>query len=117
MLTKGAVTKPQLFLLKPGFGPDANLFCPDCALVAGYLHYQPHLRDQLDIRHIGFERPRPALVALLGEALQNSPVLVFGPGETPEGVALSAATGRAYINDGKQICTWLGRRFGALTPS
>lgn len=108
--------KPQLFLLSPGYGESADQFCPDCALVEGFFVYQPALKARVDVHYIDFARPRQALVRLLGEELQNSPALVFPEGETPEGVNL-APTGRAYLNDGRAICRWLGSRFGGLIPS
>ncbi|UTA46903.1 DUF3088 domain-containing protein [Simiduia sp. 21SJ11W-1] len=111
-----APAKPKLFLLKPGYGDDANQFCPDCALVLGYFQYEPAMAQAVEIELIAFARPRAPLVALLGEALQNSPALVFPDGVRPAGVAV-ADTGRAYINDGRAICRWLGNNFGGMTPS
>lgn len=109
--------KPKLFLLAPHYGPDANQFCPDCALVLGYFHYEPAMAAVVDIQTIAFERPRTVLVETLGEALQNCPALVFPAGVEPEGVAISPITGRAYLNDGRAICRWLGITFGAMVPS
>lgn len=111
------ITKPKLFLLKPGYGEDANQFCPDCALVLGYFEYEPAMRSVVAIELIDFERPRAPLVSLLGEALQNSPALVFPENVHPDGVAVSQVTGRAYINDGRAICRWLGQTIGGMTPS
>lgn len=109
-------SKPQLFLLKPGYGEARNQFCPDCALVEGFFVYQPALKALVDFHYIEFTRPRMALVTLLGEALQNSPALVFPEGVYPDDVAVSE-TGRAYLNDGRAICTWLGRLANGLIPS
>ena len=109
--------KPQLFLLKPGYGKAADQFCPDCALVMGYFDYQPHMREHVDIKLIDFDRPRHDLVKLLGEHLQNSPALIFSEGEQPQDISLSENTKRAYINDGRAICQWLGQTYGGLVPS
>jgi hypothetical protein len=111
------MSKPKLFLLKPNYGPDGDQFCPDCALVLGYFHYEPAMQAVLEVELIDFARPRSALVALLGEELQNCPALVFPEGIQPAGVAIASATGRAYLNDGRAICTWLGQTFGGLVPS
>ena len=108
--------KPQLFLLKPGYGDNADQFCPDCALVEGFFTYQPALKAAVDFHYIDFVRPRQALVQLLGEALQNSPALVFPDGQVPGGVNV-APNGRGYLNDGRAICRWLGQRFDGLVPS
>ena len=109
--------KPQLYLLKPGYGSDRNMFCPDCALVEGFFVYHPQLKAEVDFIYIEFDRPRARLVALLGEDLQNSPALVFADSEHPTGIARSQVTGRAYINDGRAICRWLASQFGGLVPS
>lgn len=111
------MAKPQLYLLTPGYGERDHQFCPDCALVEGYFVYQPALRAQVERINTGFDKPRAALVALLGEELQNCPALVFAEGDAPTGVARSPHTGRAYINDGRTICRWLGENFGGLVPS
>ncbi|AFU98471.2 DUF3088 family protein [Simiduia agarivorans] len=108
--------KPQLFLLTPGYGESENQFCPDCALVEGFFVYQPALKAMVDFHYIAFTRPRAPLVQLLGEALQNSPALVFPEGIYPEGVPV-ADSGRAYLNDGRAICTWLGNQAKGLIPS
>lgn len=106
--------KPQLYLLKPGFGDKADQFCPDCALVMGYFSYLPELLEQVELHLIDFERPRAELVELLGEDLQNSPSLVFAQGEQPEGASVSSITGRAYINDGRAICRWFGLNYNGF---
>lgn len=111
------MVKPQLFLLTPGYGAQGHQFCPDCALVEGYFQYQPALRDKVQRVYTDFERPRSALVQLLGEQLQNCPALVFAEGEQPAGAARSPVTGRAYLNDGRAICRWLGENYGGLVPS
>ncbi len=112
-----APIKPKLFLLKPGYGDEGNQFCPDCALVLGYLQYEPAMASVVDIELIDFTRPRQQLVTLLGEDLQNSPALIFPEGVLPNDVSVSSITGRAYLNDGRAICHWLGSTFGGLVPS
>lgn len=108
--------KPQLFLLHPGYGPELNQFCPDCALIEGYFTYQPQLRETVEIVRISFDRPRAQLLTLLGEALQNCPALIFAEGDLPDGVAVSPM-GRAYINDGRAISRWLGEHHNGMIPS
>jgi hypothetical protein len=75
------------------------------------------MREYVDIQLISFDKPRAVLVELLGEKLQNSPALVFSEDERPEGVAVSEITARAYINDGRAICQWLGLTYGGFIPS
>lgn len=111
------MSKPQLFLLRPGYGEDGAFFCPDCALMEGFFVYHPDLKAEVQFEYIDFERPRAALVSLLGEDLQNSPALVFAEGQQPAGASVSPETGRAYLNDGRAICHWFGEHFGARVPS
>lgn len=70
--------KAILFLLPPAFdvAGEGPWFCPDCAPIEGLLASYPLLKGALDIRYVArFERPRPEMVALLGEAHQGCPTL------------------------------------------
>lgn len=110
--------RDTLFLLAPDFTEGGDrFFCPGSALVEGMLGFYPQLREQLDVRYIGFPRPRQAVVELLGEAHQGCPVLVLagdspGPGTLPHG----EAGGRRFINDERAICEYLAARFGTGRP-
>ncbi|MFM8707616.1 MAG: DUF3088 family protein [Planctomycetia bacterium] len=73
--------KPILFLLKSGFldpqhGPG-GFYCPECATIAGLLWYYPDVAAKLDVRLVDAPRPRPDVVALVGEETQSCPVLVL----------------------------------------
>jgi len=62
--------RPLLFLLEPSF-PDPGVgsglfFCPHCATVEGILAYYPAVRERLDVRHVAFQRPRAAVIEVLG---------------------------------------------------
>lgn len=75
----------KLFLLKPDFqdinqSAENNYFCPPCTLIEGLLSFYPRLRNELEVHYVDFERPRPAIVDLIGEANQSCPVLVLGDG-------------------------------------
>lgn len=75
----------KLFLLKPDFqdinrNADVKYFCPPCALIEGVLSFYPQLRNQLEVTYVDFVRPRPAIIALIGEANQSCPVLVLEDG-------------------------------------
>lgn len=111
--------KPVLFLLKPGFFDDKGgpFFCPDCAVVEGFLTYAPEVVDRLDIRRIDSPRPRKAIVDLIGVANQGCPVLVLDDahGLPVEGYR-SEETGRIFICGNTRICEFLGRTFGAVRP-
>ena len=111
--------RPTLFLLAPGFddGIGGSFFCPDCAMVEGFLRYNPNIEAALDVRRIAFTRPRADVVALLGEAHQGCPTLVLPEvnGQVAE-ASVSTQTGRTFIADGKPICAYLAKVFGVPLP-
>ena len=95
--------RDSLFLLRPGFadpklGPD-RYYCVECAALEGLLTFDTRLAGRLDVQRIEFERPRPALVALLGTEHQNCPTLVLAQPPEPgaPGVQMSNSTGRAFV--------------------
>lgn len=117
--------RDQLFLLAPDF-KDARhgerpFFCPETAMVEGMLAFYPKLRAQVDIHYIGFEKPRTAIVALLGEGMQGCPILVMGDESLvafpahPE-VRVGESSGQAYISKDIEICRYLAHRYGAGIP-
>ena len=117
--------RDQLFLLTFDF-PDARhgdrlFFCPETALVEGMLASYPKLRAQIDIHYIGFEKPRLAIVALLGEAVQNCPMLVMGEEslvafEPRPDISVGESSGQAYVAKDIDICRYLAHRYGVGVP-
>ena len=108
-----------LFLLNPGFfdGDKGPYFCPHSAALQGLLAYVPDLEARLDVRRVDFRRPRPDIVALLGEENQNTPVLVLDDSEaTPPGARVSATTGRAFIVGDIAISEFLHDAMGIMKP-
>ncbi|MCG8643839.1 MAG: DUF3088 domain-containing protein [Desulfobacterales bacterium] len=110
--------KHTLIMLTPwkenGQGP---YYCPDCALVEGFLAYSPHVRDVVNIISVEFQRPRQMIVDLLGAENQDSPVLVLDETqEIPSCAQKSLTTGKAFINDPRTICEFLGEAFDAVRP-
>jgi len=113
------MSKHTLFLLKPGFydGEEGPFFCPHNAAMEGLLKYVPELESKLDVRRIDFQRPRPEVVALLGEENQGSPVLVVNEAmETPPEARVSETTGRAFFLGEIEISKFLHRDLGILKP-
>lgn len=89
-------------------------YCPDCAQVAGYLSFYPAVERALDIRFVAPPRPRPDIVALLGEAYQGAPVLILAAdAPTVPGIACHEVNGQRFINDPKDILAYLGQRHAA----
>jgi hypothetical protein len=117
--------RDQLFLLTPDFADarhgDHRFFCPESAMVEGMLAFYPKLRAQVDVHYIGFDKPRAAIVALLGEAVQGCPMLVLGEDslaafEPPADVKVGESQGQAYVSKDIEICRYLAHRHGAGIP-
>lgn len=113
------MSKHTLFLLNPAFydGEDGPFFCPHNAAMEGLLIYAPKLQTELDVRRVDFKRPRPGIVALLGEEHQNVPVLVIDETENiPPEAQVSALAGRAFIVGEIEISRFLHRTLGTVKP-
>ena len=112
-------TRPILFLLKPGFHNEGKgpYFCPDSALVEGFLAYHASAlpAGALDIQRIDFKKPRAPVVALLGEAAQSCPVLVLDGDDAPES-AKRASSGKRYIDHPIEIARYLAGRYNLSQP-
>ena len=109
-----------LFLLRHDFedGPGAPYYCPECAEINGVLHYYPELRHHLEVRYVDYRRPRPEVVALLGEANQSCPVLVLRD-EAPAGldeVQTSPTGHRRFIAGARGIGRYLSSAYGCGRP-
>jgi hypothetical protein len=115
------VAKDRLYLLKPDFTDGAGAqFCSECAMVEGMLSFYPALRERVDVRYVGFQRPRPDLVAELGPEHQSSPCLVIADAgraaRAPMGVKVQVANGRSFVNDPLQVCEYLAQTYGTGRP-
>ena len=113
------MAKDRLYLLSPGF-EDANIpgggvwICHDCTAMEGYLVQFPHLRDEIEVIHLPFPRPRAVMVDLLGEENQGLPRLVLA--EPSDGPEVQRAKGRHFIADSRPIMRYLAARYGAAPP-
>lgn len=79
----------------------------------------PVLRDKLEIEHVKFPRPRPAIIAEVGEANQGAPVLVIGRENPPNGPEIeiqTAPTGKKFVSGDKQIGYYLAAAYGVAKP-
>ena len=70
----------QLFLLNPDWHDDQGgpWFCPAGAYVEGVLAFYPRLREQLEIVYLDHPRPRPPVIAEVGEASGHALDLPIG---------------------------------------
>ena len=114
------MAKDRLYLLKPDFTDQAGKqFCAECAMVEGMLSFYPRLREHLDVRYIGFTKPRPEIVAELGPEHQSSPVLVLADAQraakVPPSVKVQTSNGHAFVNDPYQVCDYLAHMYGTGT--
>lgn len=115
------MAKDRLYLLRPDFTDGSGpRFCSECAMVEGMLGFYPALREKVDVRYVGFTRPRPELVAELGPEHQSSPCLVIGDPQRaanpPPGVHPRTANGHAFLDDPLQVCEYLAQAYGTGRP-
>lgn len=112
--------KETLFLLAPGFrdGEGAPYYCPYCTIFEGLLSLYPEQLSSIDVRRVAFARPRPELVDFLGTEHQSCPVLVLAaPLAAPiEGVNVTAANGRWFIDEPQDIGNYLSATYGIPRP-
>jgi hypothetical protein len=107
----------RLFLINPGWRDDQGgpWFCPAGAFVEGVLAFYPALKDRLEIVRLDHPRPRPAVIADVGEAHQSCPILVLdGDFDWPD-ARVSEATGRRFLQD-HAIVPYLAARYGIGLP-
>ena len=104
----------QLFLLKPGFEDPARpgrfFVCPYCNTIEGILGSFPGLATQLEVHRLPFERPRAAIVDILGEQHQSLPVLIFDDTQ-PAPDDPKIANGRRFIDNTARILQYLAERY------
>ncbi|NQE63488.1 DUF3088 family protein [Caulobacter sp. RHG1] len=113
------MAKDTLYLLNPFFEKEGQgRFCPDCAMMEGYLATYPHLREALDIVYVDYARPRAPLVERLGEEHQNAPTLILAqaaPDAGPHG-EIQSANGLSFLSDARPITRWLAARYELAAP-
>ena len=110
------MSQDTLFMLDPHSVKTEGKarFCPDCALIAGYLSFYPAVARGLTIRMIAPPRPRPEIVALLGGEHQGAPVLVLDRNsELAPGIACKESKGYRFIDEPKAILAYLGQKHPA----
>ena len=111
--------RDTLYLLSPYARVEEGhaRYCPDCALVEGYLAFYPAVRTQLTVQHVGPTRPRQEILALLGEENQGAPVLVLHLASQPRELdAVQTYNDQRFINDPTAICRYFALNLGGGLP-
>jgi len=110
--------KDVLFILKAPFVDPAlegTWFCNSCATLEGVLMVNPHWAERIEVRRMGFPRPRHDIIELIGEANQAMPVLVLAEtSKPPEGAKQHGR--RWFIDDPKAISRYLAAAHGGAGP-
>lgn len=112
-------SRDKLFLLKADFlDKGEKYYCPECAQLKGVLHFYPTLQEKLDVRYVDFPRPRPEVIAEVGEKNQSCPVLVLGAfdSEKCKGVNVGDFNGRKFISGAEEIGNYLAQAYGVGKP-
>ncbi len=107
--------RDRLYLLDPQFDdpayPGRSFYCRDCLTLDGLLARFPDKASLLEVVRIPYPRPRDAVVAVVGEAHQNLPLLVLAPGADPA-LADGRHDGTYFVGDLKALLHALHVRHG-----
>ena len=113
----------QLFLLNPNFSDhriDKNnqlYYCPFNAMIEGVLKYFPEIREELNITYVDFPRPRKAIIEILGEEHQGTPLLIIARENVQlEGLNIKKANGRKFLHGAPDIAQYFSRTLGIARP-
>lgn len=109
------MSRDVLFLLEPGFAdpkhPGQRFVCPHGLSIEGLLASAPDLAGRIDVKRVGFERPRPDVIDALDDAHQGLPVLVLGAGQPAPDDAQTLGDVR-FVTDARRILELLAERHG-----
>ncbi len=108
-----------LYLLPADF-PDAKypgqrFYCADCLFMEGILACFPELLTRIEVRRADFPRPRTEVVALVGEANQGLPLLIFGD-DADDGLETGRHGDLRFAGDRLSIMKALAARHGIPLP-
>lgn len=105
----------RLYLLDPLFEdpalPGRNFYCRDCIAIDGLLASFPEQAATLEVIRIAFPCPRNAVIAVIGAANQNLPVLILAE-DAPAQLADGEHEGTYFVSDFKQLLHTLHVRHG-----
>lgn len=107
--------RDRLYLLDPSFAdpayPDRTFYCRDCITIDGLLARFPTKATMLEVIRVPYPRPRAEVIAAVGEAHQNLPLLVLAPGADPA-LADGRHDGTYFVSDLKALLHALHIRHG-----
>ena len=113
----------QLFLLNPNFNDDRIgkinqlYYCPFNAMIEGVLKYFPKIREELNITYVDFPRPRKAIIQILGEEHQGTPLLIIEREDVQlNSLNIQTANGRKFLHGSSEIAEYFSRAFGIALP-
>ncbi|MEN2470585.1 MULTISPECIES: DUF3088 domain-containing protein [Burkholderia] len=109
------MSRDVLFLLEPGFAdpkhPGQRFVCPHGLSIEGLLASAPDRAGRLDVKRVGFERPRHTVIEALDDAHQGLPVLVLGHDQPAPDDAQTLGDVR-FVTDARRILELLAARHG-----
>ena len=109
------MSQDLLLLLEPAFTdpkhPGEQFVCPHGLSIEGLLASDPARAARLEVKRVGFARPRPDVIAALDEAHQGLPALVLGDDHPLPDDALALGDKR-FVTDPKRILALLAERHG-----
>ena len=111
--------RDKLFLLKPDFvdGDSLLYYCVECAQLEGVLSFYPRLRTELDVERVDFQRPRKAILELIGEPNQSAPVLIVGNASSrPGGIEYGEYENRHFVSGAAAIGEYLAKQYNIGSP-
>src|SRR5690606_21201330 len=106
-----ALMADRLYLLNPDWFDDqgGRWSGPPGARIEGVLGLYPRLREHLTVTYLDPPRPRPAVIAEVGEANQSCPLLVLdGEFDWPD-AQVSEETGARFLQDDDILPYWAAR--------
>ncbi len=115
------MTKTILYLLRSDFVDtqigDTPFYCRQCLIVEGLLAVFPHVRQNLDVRYVDFDRPRGGMEMYVGDN-QSCPQLVFAAGDDDcsIGISRSGISAVRRIEDVEDVLAYLIKRFDLPRP-
>ena len=83
-------------------------------MIEGVIKYYPQLEERIEIHHVDFKRPRPAVIEIIGEENQSCPVLIIdNEQENYTDTSYFEKHGdKLFVNSPDLIMKYLAERFG-----